>query len=301
MSTRALADKETESLVELNWIKPFEIEATLANGTKETILLEAVKNLEGEDIPCLFSGVLDHDSEDSDVMVDGCKEDTQVLVEILSPNEVGGLLVLVIEDGKTYGVKAEDPDWMGDAHDSDHGHVSEVFNTSSTRQLRRGLPREVFVTTTLAYDNSLLQAFNNDLHTMKNNIEKVARMAQPLLRSLDVKVNLRWKRIVHINVWGNPSEKFANQLVNWYRNHDIKGPISIFVGQRSRTLDLGFKLIQFFSDPWNFNTIGWAMYDSACDTQTGRQFNTNLLKNGIEDKKAAEIFAHELGHNLGMR
>lgn len=88
-----------------------------------------------------------------------------------------------------------------------------------------------------------------------------------------------------INVWGNPSEKFAKQLVNWYRNHDIKEPISIFVGQRN---------------PWNFNTIGWAMYDSACDTRTGRQFNTNLL-NGIADKKAAEIFAHELGHNLGMR
>ena len=170
MPTRALADRETECLVKLNWKKAFEIEVTLANGTRDTIHLEAVKNLEGEDIPCLFSGVLDHDSEDSDVMVDGCKDDDQVLVEILSPNEVGGLLVLVIEEGKTYGVKEEEPGWMGDDQVSDLGNVSEVFKGRSKRQLGRRLPREVFLTTILAFDNSLVQAFNNDRRTMTNYI-----------------------------------------------------------------------------------------------------------------------------------
>merc|ERR1711971_1504904 len=63
--------KETE--VKLTWTKAFEIEVTFANGTEEKIHLKGVSDMEGGEIPCLFTGSLDHDSDDSEVTVDGCK------------------------------------------------------------------------------------------------------------------------------------------------------------------------------------------------------------------------------------
>ena len=56
-----------------------EIEVTFANGTKEKIHLKAVADLKREKIPCLYTGSLDHDAEDSAVTVDGCQGDPQVV------------------------------------------------------------------------------------------------------------------------------------------------------------------------------------------------------------------------------
>ena len=74
--------KTKKSEVKLTWTKALEIEVTFANGTKERIHLRGVSDLEGGEIPCLYTGSLDHDSEDSEVTVDGCKGDPQVLVKI---------------------------------------------------------------------------------------------------------------------------------------------------------------------------------------------------------------------------
>ena len=140
--------------------------------------------------------------------------------------------MLVIEDGKTYGVKAEGPGWMGDDNDGDHGNVSEVFNTSSTRQLRQSLPREVFVTTTLAYDNSLLQAFNFNYYAMESHILKIAYLAKLLMRLLDVKVNLRFRGLEYFNEWISPSPHWM-EVLRWQNEGKWKeGPISLFVAQR---------------------------------------------------------------------
>ena len=64
--------------MKLNWTKELEIGVTFANGTKEKIHLKVVADLNGEEIPCLYTGSLDHDAEDSAVTVDGCQGDTQV-------------------------------------------------------------------------------------------------------------------------------------------------------------------------------------------------------------------------------
>ena len=71
--------KTKPSKVKLNWTKELEIEVTFANGTKEKIHLKAVADLNGEEIPCLYTGSLDHDAEDSAVTVDGCQGDPQVV------------------------------------------------------------------------------------------------------------------------------------------------------------------------------------------------------------------------------
>ena len=63
------------------------------------------------------------------------------------------------------------------------------------------------------------------------------------------------------------------------------------------TSDSHIKLMLMFSDQ---GFLGYAGIGSACETSTGRQFNINLQLQ-VEDWKAAEIYAHELGHNLGMQ
>ena len=65
--------------MKLNWTKELEIEVTFANGTKDKIHLKAVSDLKREKIPCLYTGSLDHDAEDSAVTVDGCQGDPQVV------------------------------------------------------------------------------------------------------------------------------------------------------------------------------------------------------------------------------
>merc|ERR1719427_1838363 len=67
--------KTKDSEVKLTWRNALEMEVTLANGTEETIHLRGVPDLEGGEVPCLYTGSLDHDSEDSEVTVDGCKGD----------------------------------------------------------------------------------------------------------------------------------------------------------------------------------------------------------------------------------
>ena len=41
--------------------------------------MKAVADLKREEIPCLYTGSLDHDAEDSAVTVDGCQGDPQVV------------------------------------------------------------------------------------------------------------------------------------------------------------------------------------------------------------------------------
>ena len=78
---------------------------------------------------------------------------------------------------------------------------------------------------------------------MKNYMERVASLAQPMLKSLDVKVNLNWTGIISINGSLTPSRQGLTQLQNLFIDKNITSLISVFVGQRSRTLDSDFKLI----------------------------------------------------------
>merc|ERR1719347_384791 len=152
--------------VKLTWRNALEMEVTFANGTEEMIHLRSVPDPEGGEVPCLYTGSLDHDSDDSEVTVDGCKGDPQVLVEIASRKEVGGLLVLVIEHEKTYRLQPEKTHW--NRNDSNQilpkDSPTSNFEDYSLPASRRGgrLPREVTLKSWLVYDKSLLSKFNNN-------------------------------------------------------------------------------------------------------------------------------------------
>ena len=222
-----------ESQVKLTWTKASEIEVVLANGTRDMIHLETVANHEGKHIPCLYTGALDHDSEDSEVTVNGCKGDKKVLVEIASHKEVGGLLVLVIQNEKTYELQQEDKHWMG----NDYLEIPSEFSNSinfeaslaSSRRIR--LPGSVTVETSLRYDNSLLAYYNYNHEKVKDVLERVVEFTKPLLNLLNVKVNLMVTGIQHYDrniIADNTTIYSIRQELN---GKNLKGPISYFCKQ----------------------------------------------------------------------
>jgi len=268
-----------ESDVKLTWEKPSEIEVVFANGTKDTIHLKTVTDPEGKAILCLYTGSLDHDSEESEVTVDGCKGDKKVLVEIASKNEVGGLLVLVIENGKTYELQQEDKHWMG----NDALEIpSEFFNSTLPSSKQASLPRSVTVETSFRYDKSLLAQFNNDHETVRDHLYRVAEYSKPILKLLDVQVNLKVTSVEPYDQYIKASGKSLKALTKELGGKNLKGPISFFTGQN------------------NEGPVGIAWLGTACHTTTGYQININEVYNG-NIQATAEIFVHELGHNLGMR
>ena len=211
--------------MKLRWAKPSEIEVVFANGTKDTIHLRTVNDCEGKAIPCLYTGSLDHDSEESEVTVDGCKGDKKVLVEIASKNEVGGLLVLVIENGKTYELQQEDNDWTG----NDALEIpSEFFNSSLPSSKQGSLPGSVTVKTSFRYDKSLLAQFNNNYAEVKNLLYRVAELAKPMLTLLDVKVHLEVTSIEAYNQYIEASDESLEALKREFRGKNLNGPISFF-------------------------------------------------------------------------
>merc|ERR1719339_593682 len=220
-----------------------------------------VTDHEGKDIPCLYTGSLDHDSEDSEVTVDGCKGDTKVLVEIASQNEVGGLLVLVLENGRTYEVQQEDKHWLGDdaleiPPEFSNSEMLEAHLPSSSKQAR--LPRSVTVKTSFRYDNSLLAQFNNDRAKVKDFLYRVAQRAKPVLKLLNVNLEVRGVEPYNRNIKATASSLDA--LTRELSGQSLKGPIS------------------FFSAADNRGPAGIAWRGTACHTTTGYQININEVQ-----------------------
>jgi len=277
--------KTKNSEVKLTWRNALEMEVTLANGTEETIHLRGVPDLEGGEVPCLYTGSLDHDSEDSEVTVDGCKGDPQVLVEIASRKEVGGLLVLVIEREKTYQLQREKTHW--NRNDSNQilpkDSPTSNFEDYSLPASRRGgrLPREVTLRSWLVFDKSLLSKFNNNKRRVRNHLIRLAQMTKPILRRLDVRVNLEVRGVRHRRSAIDTSQRSERRIFEYLRGKNW-GLVSYFTARKSG---------------WTTGRV--PKIGRACDTRSGLQFNINWVEDN--NYETALTFAHELGHNLGIR
>jgi len=148
-----------------------------------------------------------------------------------------------------------------------------------------GLPSSVTVKTSFRYDKSLLAQFNNDHNKVKNFLYRVAQMAKPLLKLLNVKVNLEVTGVEHHNQNIKATGSSLDALTRELSGKSLKGPIS------------------FFSAQDNTGPAGIAWKGTACHTTSGYQININEVQdygNGPDPQSTADVFAHELGHNLGM-
>ena len=237
--------------------------------------------------------------------VDSCKGDPQVLVEIASRKEVGGLLVLVIENEETYQLQPEETHWnRNDTHKMQpKGTQNLNFEASLPATRRSRLPREVTLKTWLVSDESLLSKFDHDKGRVRNHLLRLAQMAKPILRLLDVKVNLEVRGVEHYRSSIDTSENSLKRIRNNFRGMNIKGPVSFFTAQAGVTLMFSdyLKLIICLNSEriGGWVTYGIAYPGTACKTRSGSQININWVQR--EDWGTVLTFAHELGHNIGMR
>ena len=174
-----------ESRTKLTWTKTNEIEVAFANGLKDKIHLVGVKGHS-----CLFSGSLDND-QDSEVTILGCKGDAEVLIEIASYREAGGILELILSsDGKTYDVPKEEGGGIGNDGNLPDPEVEETDSSLPQAAFSGNLPRSVTLKIRLRYDNTLLGQFSSDDTKVKHWLSTIVELAKPKLSTLNVKVHL---------------------------------------------------------------------------------------------------------------
>ena len=207
-----------ESRTKLTWTKTNEeIEVVFPDGLKDKIHLVGVK-----EHSCLFSGSLDND-QDSEVTIVGCQGEEEVLVEIASYREAGGILELILSsDGKTYDVPKEDVDMASDKMPEPE---PDVIDTSLPQAAFSGsLPNSVTLKIRLKYDNTLLGQFSSDHTKVKRWLSTIVELAKPKLSTLNVKVHLEVVgSIEHYKADMEANNKWIYGLVG--RGEIINGPI----------------------------------------------------------------------------
>ena len=170
------------------------------------------------------------------------------MVEIVSRKEVGGLLVLVIEDEKTYRLQREKTHWnrndtIPKIPPKDSGTNNFEASLPASRHAR--LPREVTLRTWLVSDESLRSRFDHDKGKVRNHLLRLAQMAKPLFRMLDVKVNLEVRGVHHYQSSIDTSSSWLERIQNRFRGKNIKGPISFFTARAGETSNHGFLTLTF--------------------------------------------------------
>ena len=147
------------------------------------------------------------------------------------------------------------------------------------------LPTKVVLETDIKYDNSLLQHFDGS-HTKTHDwISAVVELAKPRMsdKSNVMPITLKTGKIDHIDVTIKANEKSARTLTI---NDSPTSMTSYFCEDISRESKL--------------RGIAGAL-GSACNTKGYAMNIIELFSTSKSQLKTARGFAHELGHNLGMR
>jgi len=298
VSLSALAFSCTEaalniSEIQLSWVTNTSMEIKILESTTDTILLTPASNIPDMDTPCLFAGKLEGDPG-SLVAVSGCIDSNETSLSISSMLLSGGLVDVVLVDGVTYSIK-DDSETSFIVMDDDVVHapsrIKRQVPTESEDDLLipppnpnpvaarffGPLPRRVITKTDIKYDNSLLGHFRGSHSKTKQWISRVVELAKPRMahNSLTMPITLQVGQMDHTN---------ANLKAN---NQNIRS-------LRPRTLT------SYFCKDIGGGIVGIAYLGSACRSD-GFSANINELFTTFNTElRTAKVFAHELGHNLGM-
>ena len=268
----------SETEVKLVWTSAREIDVVFADGTQDKIHLMPVTNLNGEETPCLYAGSLDKD-QDSEVTILGCKGDDEVLVEIASEKEAGGVLDLILtKDGNTYEVTHGDWNADGQWNEGEEGSLiagpddpspDDNIAAQIPAEFSGSLPRSVTLEISLKYDNSLLGRFGNDHTRVKHWLSRVVELAKPKMALLNVKVHLKVVgQVRHYGKSIRASDYWIRHITSTNEDKGKKGPISYF--------SAGEWILIFCSYPLESgNGAGIAWVGSACHIRSGMQININ--------------------------
>merc|ERR1719153_583399 len=252
----------------------------LIGGKKRTIVLTPTTNIPGLNTPCLFKGRLEGDSS-SVVSVSGCP-DTDTLVSISTSLLRGVLDLSLTVAGIAKNIVAETvTDKSNEEVPNDYLVAPPEKGATKSAVWEGEMPSKVFLRTNIGYDNSLLKHFRNSHKKTKDWINKVVELTKPRLahKSLGMVVDLKIGEVGHIDETIEASEK----------------DIEFLKDKRYRSLT------SFFCKDIGRGITGLAYIGEAC-RKDGYAININELYSLVHSElKTANFFAHELGHNIGMR
>jgi len=313
------------SEVQVSWLTKFSMEIEIGMNGTDTILLTPASNIPGMETPCLFSGQLLRDPR-SVVAVSGCLGDEETSLSIASTLLPGGIVDISIVDGVAYQVTADEAvdveDYVvltqerrkrgleessprarsrtrsrsrtrdrfrSDDYEEYDYEVDDFVIPPPTRDRKRvpvisgPLPKKVVLETDIKYDNSLLDHFTT--HTKaKEWISRVVELSKPWMshKSLAMPITLKTRKIDHTDQSLKASEKALFFLTSTYSPRSLTSYFCEDILGES-------------------NLRGYAWGGSACRTD-GYAVNINeLFTTSNSELRTAKNFAHELGHNIGMK
>ena len=271
--------------LQLSWLAEHRMEVKIGR-TRRIIQLTPTTNIPGLSTPCLFKGKIEGD-QDSEVSVSGCQHSKETSVSIASDLLTGGIVDLMIEEGKTK--KMDDRsiavDLRGrEGNRMDYSTADYLFMPEDPFPIGHlwsdSLPSTVLLKTNIKYDNSLLEHFDNSHKKTEDWINSVVQLVKPRMfhKSLSIRVVLEIGEVSHID----ETLKATDEKIRYLRE---------------KTRD---PLTSYFCKDIGPGILGTAFVRSGCDSR-GYAINiVELFSTTNSELKSARTFAHELGHNIGM-
>jgi len=282
-SRRSTSGDTEESDIKLEWVTDkMEMKITFANGNVDEILLAKVDDLEGVDVGCLFTGVLDGD-QDSEVDVDGCKNDAETIVEIQSVLVPCGFIDLLLTKADTYILKQDEehiPNLVKGEDANDALTIPADATDVPQENVRpwptnKPLPKVASLETRVKYDKGLRDATGSDTEA-KRFISRAVEHAKTRLHMLPIKVELS---VVGPMTYVNQNWRADGTWINKLRDPNADKVISHFCAG---------------------GAAGIAYLSTVCGGAYGVNINEHIDWPGRAEWVTGRTFAHELGHNLGM-
>ena len=276
----------------VSWITEKTMEMRFEDNSTAEIRLKATSNIPGLETPCLFSGKFVKDPR-STIAVFGCKSSNLTSLSINSKFVTDGLIDLTLIKEMTYEFI---PDLEPTLNELENDVVAptrrkrQVLRNEGEdtfippenprkprRKYRKQLPGKVSLKTKVMYDTSLLKHFGNSDTRTKEWISAVVELAKP--------------RMAHSSLT-LPIEISVENV--GFLNREIKADSPSIYSLRPTSLT------SYFCADFGGGVIGVAWLGVACRTDR-YAVNINELYTEINSELAtARIYAHELGHNLGM-
>jgi len=270
------------SKIKLKWLEDEVIagdtlphmEITLADGSKDEIFLEADSEIE-----CFFHGSLKSDIE-SEVEVDGCKNDLEVIV-ISSRLVPCGLVTLLLENGETYSIDPSEGRESLNGTDSIPPPTAAAFQGAGWEH--DWLPKGVVAKVHVKYDQSLVNQYGGSREKAEERVKAIVRVAKAWFHrssglAMDVQIQvLSWE--YYAGTIPHPGNALAlRSLTGKGDGHPVVWFRSGGVGQH-----VG-----------HIAAFCWPKHQSPGQISTVRAGAVSTAFN-------AQTFARALGHNLGMR
>jgi len=141
------------------------------------------------------------------------------------------------------------------------------------------IPSTVVLKTNIKYDNSLLQHFGYSHKKTKDWINRVVQLTKPMMshNSLSIKVALEMREVTHID----ETLKANNYTIYYLQQTKRHNSLTSY----------------FCKDNGRDSTRGIAFNGAACSRLSAISINELLYS----DHHTAKVFAHELGHIIGMQ